>query len=73
MDTNKSCIAPVVFLSSRLRINSGVGVTGGMALIIGIGAYLESNALMGIGVFAFFIFLVGYVPYMVRKAAEIMK
>lgn len=50
-----------------------VGVTGGMALIIGIGAYLESNALMGIGAFAFVIFLVGYVPYMVRKAAEIMK
>jgi len=27
---------------------------------------------MGIGAFAFFIFLIGYVPYMVRKAAEIM-
>jgi len=49
-----------------------VGVTGGMAFIIGIGAYLESVELMGIGAFAFVIFMVGYVPYMVRKAAEIM-
>jgi hypothetical protein len=48
------------------------GVTAGMAFIIGVGAYIESPALMGIGAFAFFIFLIGYVPYMVRKAAEIM-
>ena len=48
------------------------GVTAGMAFIIGVGAYLESPELMGIGGFAFFIFMIGYVPYMVRKAAEIM-
>tara|TARA_B110000444_G_scaffold52806_1_gene48722 strand:- start:1779 stop:2504 length:726 start_codon:yes stop_codon:yes gene_type:complete len=49
-----------------------VGVTAGMALIIGIGVYIESIELIGVGGFAFGIFLVGYVPYMVRKAAEIM-
>ena len=48
------------------------GVTAAMAFIIGVGAYLESPELMGIGGFAFFIFMIGYVPYMVRKAAEIM-
>lgn len=49
-----------------------VGVTAGMGLVVGIGAFLESGVLIGLGVLAFVLFLVGYVPYMVRKTAEIM-
>ena len=44
-----------------------------MAVVTGVGYKFEVNALTFLGAFAYFFFLLGYIPYMVRKAAEIIK
>ncbi|MGB0201678.1 MAG: SPOR domain-containing protein [Candidatus Poseidoniaceae archaeon] len=48
-------------------------VTAVLALMIGIGIGYELNALWILGAIGYFFFIMGYVPYMVRKAAEIMR
>lgn len=48
-------------------------VTITLALMIGIGIGYDVPALGYIGGFGFVFFAMGYVPYMVRKAAEIMR
>jgi hypothetical protein len=50
-----------------------VVVTGGLALMIGVGIGYEIPALSLVGGIGYFFFMMGYVPYMVRKAAEIMR
>jgi hypothetical protein len=49
-----------------------VAVISIMGLVLGLGVHLESMGLMIIGGIAWFLFMIGYIPYMVRKAAEIM-
>ena len=48
-------------------------VTAVLALMIGIGIGYEIPALWILGAIGYFFFIMGYVPYMVRKAAEIMR
>ena len=48
-------------------------VTATLALMIGIGIGYEVPALSILGGIGYFFFIMGYVPYMVRKAAEIMR
>ena len=48
-------------------------VTATLALMIGIGFGYEVPALSILGGIGYFFFIMGYVPYMVRKAAEIMR
>ena len=48
-------------------------VTAGLSLMIGLGIGFEMLWLSGLGGLGYFFFLMGYVPYMVRKAAEIMR
>ena len=48
-------------------------VTAVLALMIGIGIGYELPALWILGGLGYFFFIMGYVPYMVRKAAEIMR
>ena len=50
-----------------------VVVTGSLALMIGLGVGYEIPALAFIGALGYLFFMMGYVPYMVRKAAEIMR
>ena len=50
-----------------------VVVTGSLALMIGLGVGYEIPALAFIGALGYVFFMMGYVPYMVRKAAEIMR
>lgn len=44
-----------------------------MSVMTAIGFKYEINALTYLGAFAYFFFMLGYIPYMVRKAAEIIK
>ena len=48
-------------------------VTAALSLMIGLGIGFEMLWLSGLGGLGYFFFLMGYVPYMVRKAAEIMR
>ena len=48
-------------------------VTAGLSLMIGLGIGFEMLWLSGLGGLGYFFFLMGYVPYLVRKAAEIMR
>jgi hypothetical protein len=48
-------------------------VTTVLALLIAIGVSYEINELLIVGVIGFFFFAMGYIPYMVRKTAEIMR
>ena len=48
-------------------------VTAVLAIMIGVGVGYEIPALWVIGALGYFFFIMGYVPYMVRKAAEIMR
>ena len=48
-------------------------VTAVLALMIGIGIGYEVPAFSILGAIGYFFFIMGYVPYMVRKAAEIMR
>ena len=48
-------------------------VTAVLALMIGVGIGYELPALWILGGLGYFFFIMGYVPYMVRKAAEIMR
>ena len=48
-------------------------VTAVLAIMIGVGVGYEIPALWIIGALGYFLFIMGYVPYMVRKAAEIMR
>ncbi|MED6338766.1 MAG: hypothetical protein VYC12_07035 [Candidatus Thermoplasmatota archaeon] len=50
-----------------------VVVTAVLAVMIGIGIGYEIPALSILGGIGYFFFIMGYVPYMVRKAAEIMR
>jgi len=50
-----------------------VVVTAVLAVMIGVGIGYEIPALSIIGAIGYFFFIMGYVPYMVRKAAEIMR
>jgi len=50
-----------------------VVVTAALAVMIGVGIGYEIDALSIIGAIGYFFFIMGYVPYMVRKAAEIMR
>jgi hypothetical protein len=50
-----------------------VVVTATLAVMIGVGIGYEIDALSIIGAIGYFFFIMGYVPYMVRKAAEIMR
>ena len=49
-----------------------IAVTIALALTIGLGIGYEITALSFLGGLGYLFFLMGYVPYMVRKAAEIM-
>ena len=49
-----------------------IAVTIALALTIGLGIGYEITALSFLGGLGYIFFLMGYVPYMVRKAAEIM-
>tara|TARA_Y100001978_G_scaffold201068_1_gene218614 strand:+ start:1009 stop:1674 length:666 start_codon:yes stop_codon:yes gene_type:complete len=44
-----------------------------MAVVTGVGYKYDVDGLMYLGAFAYLFFLLGYIPYMVRKAAEIIK
>lgn len=48
-------------------------VTAALSLMIGLGIGFEMLWLSGLGGLGYFFFLMGYVPYMVRKAAEMMR
>ena len=48
-------------------------VTAALSLMIGLGIGFEMLWLSGLGGLGYFFFLLGYVPYMVRKAAEMMR
>ena len=50
-----------------------VVVTAVLAVMIGVGIGYDIPALSILGGFGYFFFIMGYVPYMVRKAAEIMR
>ena len=50
-----------------------VVVTAVLAVMIGVGIGYEIPALSILGGIGYFFFIMGYVPYMVRKAAEIMR
>tara|TARA_Y100000766_G_scaffold38574_1_gene28409 strand:+ start:21535 stop:22203 length:669 start_codon:yes stop_codon:yes gene_type:complete len=50
-----------------------VVVTAVLAVMIGVGIGYEIPALSILGAIGYFFFIMGYVPYMVRKAAEIMR
>ena len=48
-------------------------VTASLSMMIGIGIGYDVNELTLIGLIGYVFFAMGYVPYMVRKAAEIMR
>ena len=50
-----------------------VVVTAVLAVMIGVGIGYDIPALSILGGIGYFFFIMGYVPYMVRKAAEIMR
>ena len=50
-----------------------VVVTAVLAVMIGVGIGYDIPALYILGGIGYFFFIMGYVPYMVRKAAEIMR